>query len=154
MCMVEYTKLLYASSKVCIYTRYMYYICIFPLQKDNFSPKNVNVMKDKINNQTQLTPLCTVSDDSEVTMECHSPCTCSGLSTTSDTVSAPYNDRLHYNYTQPNSTYVRLAPNTNPQTYSLPNPSISLTSTVPDNHHWLKETEDGDPSTYSRRSYS
>lgn len=109
-------------------------------------------MKYEINQTTysQLTPLCTVSDDSEVTVECQSPYTHSALSTTSDTVL--YVDRQHYNNTQPNGAYVRLAPNTNQQTYSLPNPSISLTSTVPDNHHQLKESEDGDSGMYSRHS--
>ena len=99
---------------------------------------------------SQLTPLCTVSDDSEVTMECQSPYTNSALSTTSDTVSPPYNDRQHSNNTQHDGTYIRLAPNSNVQAYSLPNPSISLTSTVPDNHHQLKESEDGDPGMYVR----
>ena len=112
----------------------------FPLQKDNFSPKNVISMKDGIN-RTQFSPLCTVSDDSEVTMECQSPYTYSALSTTSDTVSAPYIDRQHSNNTQHTDSYIRLTPNANLQNSSLHNPSVSLISTVPDNHHQLKESE-------------
>ena len=106
-------------------------------------------MKYEINQAkySRLSPLCTVSDDSEVTMECQSPYTYSALSTTSDTISAPYIDRQHCNNAQPpGGLYVHLAANANQQNSSLQNPSMSPTelgiSSFPDNgHHQLKESE-------------
>jgi len=102
-------------------------------------------MREEFN---RYNPLCALSDDSEVTMECHSPYAYSGLSTTSDTMSPPCTERQRSYNVQATQPYMLLSAVSNRQPFTFTNPSVSRTeSGSVHDYYQLQEYEDSDTGT-------
>ena len=110
------------------------------LQRDYCSTRNVYAMREEL---VRYNPICTVSDDSEVTMECHSPYAYSGLSVTSDTISPPCTERQRSYNVQATQPYMVLSAVTDRQHFTFKNPSVSRTgSGSVHDYYQLQEYED------------